>query len=79
MNTGSWLLHASSLQLPALRDSRDEGPESRREATAVGVGRVCGWAESRPRLKVFLIRPTILPEAADQDPGVPPPKGQLGA
>lgn len=42
-----------------------------------------GWAGcadglSRPRLKVFLIRPTILPEAADQDPGVPPPRASSG-
>ena len=43
-----------------------------------GRDRVWGWAESRPRPKVFPIRPTILPEAADQDPGVPSPKASPG-
>lgn len=43
-----------------------------------GRDRVWGWAESWLRSKVFLIRPTILPEAADRDPGVPSPRASSG-
>lgn len=43
-----------------------------------GRDRVWGWAESWLRPKVFLIRPTILPEAADRDPGVPSPRASSG-